>query len=449
MISKLYNYWQILKGNLWFVPAVFCVIFLGVTAAFYSIEVHYFQNYDYPKFFFHGTTDDAKSVTITLLSAMITMATLAISITMVVLSLAASQLGPRLIKTFMADRRTKDFIGLFFGTVMACFVLTVILHSHATQTATPQMTISAVFSLCLINLFVLLGFVHHVAQASIADNIILKVSTDLKSALNRLTTDIVKHRYDKPEESSAWPDDFDTKSHHIIFAQSGYVQNINYDRIMEVACKENLLIQITFKAGHFLVKGEDGVRIYAQANGNTEGSSNDNIDDAQNKIRAAFIIGDQRTATQDIEYPIRHLVEIAIRALSPGINDSFTAMNVLDHLSAALAVLCEKETPEEAFYDDNGTRRMQAKQSDDSDIVHSALDQIRFNGRAMPSVTRHFLKKLQILATLAKDDTMKSALKRQLTAILHDLKQTDTYIPEREDLQKQTKELIEELSKTN
>ena len=212
---------------------------------------------------------------------------------------------------------------------------------------------------------------------------------------------------------------------------------------------ENLLIQITFKAGHFLVKGEDGVRIYAQANGNTEGSSNDNIDDAQNKIRAAFIIGDQRTATQDIEYPIRHLVEIAIRALSPGINDSFTAMNVLDHLSAALAVLCEKETPEEAFYDDNGTRRMQAKQSDDSDIVHSALDQIRFNGRAMPSVTRHFLKKLQILATLAKDDTMKSALKRQLTAILHDLKQTDTYIPEREDLQKQTKELIEELSKTN
>jgi uncharacterized membrane protein len=440
MFSKLYNYWQILKGNLWFVPAVFCVLFLAVTAALYSVETHYFQDYEYPEFLFQGSADDAKSVTTTLLSAMITMATLAISITMVVLSLAASQLGPRLIKTFMADRRTKDFIGLFFGTVMACFALTVILHSHGSANTTPQITISAVFSLCLVNLFVLLGFVHHVAQSSIADNIILKVSDELQSAIKRLTKDAVKHSHDTPKTDDFWPKDFVERSSQIIFAKSGYVQNIDYDLIMELACKENLRVNINFKAGHFLVKGEDGVRIYTKTANESE--------DIHADIRRAFIIGDQRTATQDIEYSIRHLVEIAIRALSPGINDSFTAINVLDHLSAALALLCEKATPEEDFYDDDGVKRLHATQSGAADIIFSAFDQIRFNGRSMPNITRHLLQKLQILVTLAQGDIMKAALARQLVAITHDLNLTRDYISDKDAMLSLSKKLIENTSQT-
>lgn len=438
MLSKIYNFWQILKSNLWFVPATYCLLFLGFTAGFYSIETYYFKSFEYPKFFFQGTTDDAKSVTITLLSAMITMATLAISITMVVLSLAASQLGPRLIKTFMSDRKTKDFIGLFFGTVMACFVLTAILHSRTSEAVTPQMTISLVFVICLINLFVLLGFVNHVAQSSIADNVILKVAQDLKAALKRLTKDIVKQRYDKPEENGEWPKDFDQMSSNIYFERSGYVQNINYDAIMEIAYAENLRVKINFKAGHFLVKGEDGVRVYTKTENEAE--------NLEGKIKSAFIIGNQRTATQDIEYSIRHLVEIAIRALSPGINDSFTAMSVLDHLSEALSLLFEKETPSEAFYDDEGVKRMHAKQSDESDIVMGAFDQIRFNGCGMPSILRHMLQKFKILVELAEGKEEKAALKEQLLAILEDLDRIEKYIPDRDELKISAKDLIKKLS---
>ncbi len=434
MISKIYNFWQILKENLWFIPVMFCFGFMAFVCGLYYVELHYFQSVEWGKYIFQGTSDDAKSVTESLLSAMITMATLAISITIVVLSLAASQLGPRLIKTFMSDRKTKDFIGIFFGTVIACFILTVILHSQTSQAITPKFTISFVFLLCLLNMFALLGFVHHVAHACIADNVIVSVATELQYALKRLTNDQNnKKRIEKIGETDQWPKDFIQASHRIFFKKSGYVQHIDYDQILDIATEHSLRIKIGFKAGHFLVKGEDGVRVYAKT------KTPETLDDS---IIKCFIIGEERTATQDIEYSIRHLVEIAIRALSPGINDSFTAVHVVDHLSAALSHLFEKETPSQSFYDEEGVLRMSAKQSDEEHIIFNAFDQIRYNGCQMPNVIRHMLNRLSVLAQLAQTDEARAALLEQIKAIQHDLNALNKYTPDSNDMKKKAKELV-------
>tara|TARA_A200000113_G_scaffold133294_1_gene119928 strand:- start:615 stop:1928 length:1314 start_codon:yes stop_codon:yes gene_type:complete len=437
MISKTYNYWLILKGNLWFIPAAFCLLSFGLTFGAYYTETNYLNEFKIPSYLFKGSTDDAKSVVTTLLSAMITMATLAISITIVVLSLAASQLGPRLIKSFMSDRKTKDFIGLFFGTVMACFVLTVILHARTAEASTPQITISAVLFVCLINLFVLLGFVHHVAQSCIADNVILKVARDLKQALMRLTNQTKPYKHLKDTEKRDWPKDFDQMSRRLFFEHSGYVQNIDYEAIVDFATEHNARVQIKFKAGHFLVSGEDGVRLYAKTK---------LPEDAENHIIDCFIIGQTRTPTQDIEYSIRHLVEIAIRALSPGINDAFTAMNVLDHLSASLSLLFEKEVPSEEFFDENESLRLIAKQSNEADIIFNALDQIRDNGAHMPSILRHMIQKLHILAELANNEDAKKGLLDQAEGLKHDLEKMDRYLSDRDNLKKAINELIKKLS---
>jgi uncharacterized membrane protein len=437
MITKLYNYWQILKGNLWFVPATFCLLFFGFTFGAYYIETHYLAELKIPNYLFQGSTNDAKAVVTTLLSAMITMATLAISITIVVLSLAASQLGPRLIKSFMSDRKTKDFIGLFFGSVIACFVLTVILHARAAEAITPQLTISAVLFFCLINLFVLLGFVHHVAQSCIADNVILKVAIELKQALERLTHESKPYERPKDRSETDWPKDFDQMSRRLFFERSGYVQNIDYEAIVDFAAEHNARVQIKFKAGHFLVNGEDGVRLYAKS---------ELPDDAEECIIDCFIIGQTRTPTQDIEYSIRHLVEIAIRALSPGINDAFTAMHVLDHLSASLSLLFEKEVPSEEFFDENGRLRVIAKQSDEAVIIFNAFDQIRFNGGKMPSILRHMTQKLHILAELASTDDAKAGLLGQAKGLQKDLENMDRYLSDRDDLKKEIDALIKKLS---
>lgn len=436
MISKFKNFWQILKGNLWFVPAIFCVLSFAFIFSFYTFEVHYLKDLQLPEYVFQGSSDDAKSVITALLSAMITMATLAISITIVVLSLAASQMGPRLIKSFMADRRTKDFIGLFFTAVIACFVLTIILHSRTGEVVTPQITISLVFVICFINLFVLLGFVHHVAQSSNADHVILQVSANLNNAVNRLTKDHADQT--EPENNKAdWPKDFDAISRSLYFDRSGYVQNIDYDEIVAIAAKNNLRMDIAFKAGHFLLHGESGIRLY------TKSKTPDDID---KQIKNCIIIGDSRTATQDIEYSVRHLVEIAIRALSPGINDSFTAMSVLDHLSDGIAILLTKEVPSTCFYDDEGVKRINAKQSTEADIIFTAFDQIRCNASHLPSIMRHLLDRFFVLSQLIDSHSAKQALLEQVKGLNHDLEHNNQYVPDREYIQTKAQALMKALN---
>ncbi len=419
MISKIYNYWQILRGNLWFVPALISIAYLIFTMGLYYIESWYLQDIGMSAILFGGSAEDAKSLTITLLSSMITTATLAISITMVVLSLAASQLGPRLIRTFMSDQWTKLFIGMFFGAIIACFALAMILHDADLGAYTPRLTITLVFVISFTNMFVLLGFVHHVAQSSIADRVIRRVSEDLNNSLGRLTKDKDEEEENSIVDGSDWPKDFDHKDQAIHFDRSGYIQHINYGEILEIAEEEGLYVHIEFHAGHFLIEGENGVRVYPRHKVSNE---------IAKKIRGGFIIGNTPTPTQDIEYSIRHLVEIALRALSPGINDNFTAISVLDRLSAAMAILFRKKTPAEWRCDSHGRVRIWGKQADDADIIFSAFDQIRHNAREKPDIIFHILKKLKTLSTLARTDRQKEGLKEQLVQIRYDLKHLETTV---------------------
>lgn len=411
MFSKFYNYWQILKGNLWFFPALTCIIYAVSTLLLYHLEGLYFRDIVLPGILFNGSADDAKAMSVALLSSMITMTTLAISITMVVLSLAASQLGPRLIRTFMADQKTKIFIALFFGAVISCFLLVLILYDASPQDYTPKVTITAIFAICFATLFVLLAFVHHVAQSSIADQVILKVAKDLHASLDRLTVSDGDDEHDDPDHSD-WPKDFEQKRQRLYFERSGYVQHIDYDNLLSLAHEHGLFIRIMFKAGHFLVEGEDGVRVYPK---------HKVTDDLNKAIRERFILGNSRTPTQDIEYSIRHLVEIGLRAQSPGQDDDFTAITVLDRLSAALAILFQKQTPSEWMQDQEGRVRIWAKQSDEADIIFSALDQIRQSARDKPDIMFHFLDKLKILCELARTPAQVKGLKNQIVQIEYDL----------------------------
>lgn len=418
MFAHIYNFWQILKGNLWFLPALTCAFYAALTLGVYQAESHYFRDLHIPSIFFNGTMDDAKAISVTLLSSMITMTTLAISMTMVVLSLAASQLGPRLIRTFMSDQRTKIFIALFFGAVVACFVLMLIMHDATPKDFTPRLTVTAIVAICFANLFVLLAFVHHVALSSIADQIIIKVANDLHGSLERLTVSEKEEANEEPD-LSVWPDDFDDNRQRLYFERSGYVQHIDYEQILTIAQEHDLYIRIMFKAGHFLVEQEDGVRVYPK---------NKLDDELRQKIRHCFIIGQTRTPTQDIEYSIRHLVEIGLRAQSPGQDDSFTAVTVLDRLSAAMAILFQKHTPSEWLVDSNAHVRVWAKQSDDADIIFSAFDQMRQSGRDKPDIIMHILLKLKILCELACTPSQVEGLKRQVEAIEFDLEHVQAMV---------------------
>lgn len=437
--SKIYNFWQILRENLWFVPAIFCLVYFVITLGVYALEKHYFPELSLPNWIFSGTSEDAKSVILALFSSMITMATLAISITMVVLSLAATQLGPRLIRSFMNNRKTQNFIGLFFGAIVACFLMTLILYDLSADEKVPQLALSLVFTACFTNLFVLLAFVNHVAKSGIADKVILNVTNDLIDSLNRLTETENKNKTSLTAASKdkSWPKDFDSKKQTVCFKRFGYIQHINYEQIVKTAEEHGLYIKIAFKAGHFLLEGEKGVDVYT-----TVEKYSDKIEKA---IRESFILGNKRTPTQDVEYSIRHLVEIGLRAQSPGVNDNFTAITVLDRLSSALAILFKKETPSEYYADGEGKIRLCAKRNDEADLIFSAFEQMRQSARQKPDIIFHLLKKLKVLCDLACTETQKQGLKHQLKQIEFDLKYMDTIVLDIEKLKLLCDELLKKL----
>lgn len=412
MFSRLLNVWQNVKNSLWFFPAIICVGYFFATVGVYIFEMQYLDNPKLSSMLYNGTTEDAKMVVSSLFTSMITMATLAISITMVVLSLAASQLGPRIIKSFIGDRKTQTFMGVFIGVVISCFVLVRILHDGALSAHTPALTVSLVFFFCFSNLLVLLAFVHHVAQISIADNIITHINQELLETIEKMDQkqdDLKDPKKDDDEGKGAkLPKTFDRQSVSVQSKKNGYIQYINYEEILDIAKTHSVVVKILYKSGYYAVSGQDLFKVSPKKNMS---------ESIQSAVMGSFIIGNSRSQTQDIGYSIRHLVEIALRALSPGINDNFTAITVLDRLSSSLAELLQKEIPKNVYYDDNEKLRVYGTQHSDGDIIAMAFSQIRQAAEQKMDVTKHLITKIMVIAPFCTRDSAKKELLMQLDYI--------------------------------
>ncbi|RDX36066.1 DUF2254 domain-containing protein [Kangiella sp. HD9-110m-PIT-SAG07] len=423
--SKLYNLWELTRSSLFYVPVTISMMFIGGILLVFWLELSYTEYVQKIEFLYAGSTEDAKSILQTILSALITMTTLVISITMVVLSLSASQLGPRLIKIFMSSRLTQIYIGIFFGSIALTLTLLILLHDQSTFEQPPKLTISCCFALTFINLFVLLGYVNHVARSGIADTMIERVTQELESSLARLTDstkDNAQHR-----NIPKIPAELSQQKRDIYSACSGYIQNIQYPALVEIAEEHELLINIECRAGDYLFTGQKVGTIFPKHHAHA---------DIQLCVVECIDVGSNKTGAQDIEYSIRHLAEIGLRALSPGINDNFTAITVLDKLSGVLSKTLDKELPRHIYYDEQEKLRLIGKSVTKADIVHSAISQIRDAGKTKPDVLHHLIDLIGQVSQTLKSEEAQEVLNQQVALIkqhIHEYfhnKEEETYLLE-------------------
>ena len=407
MFSKLYNYWQLTRDSLFYLPVVVCVFYLAGIASCYAVDTLYPESLENVPFMYRGGIEDAKAIVRLLMSSIMTMTTLVISLTMVVLSLSASQLGPRLIKIFLSNRKTQIYIGVFFGSVTFLFALLVILHDRSLARETPYLCVTAALAVSFANLFVLLGFVSHVARGGIADNVISSVGDELQKSIRRLTKGGKREEKDH-KKHIADLDKIFADARDVFAPAGGYVQTINYQTILALATEKNITVQLDVSAGHYVLAGEKIGRVSVPRDFSAED---------EKILVEAIILGQVRTPSQDIEYSARHLVEVGLRALSPGINDNFTAISALDKLSSALGILLREDLPRRVFYDDNGTLRLVGNAASEPQIIFNAFSLIRDAGQNKPDVLRHMLEIIGVLKTLADAPDERAALNRQLIYI--------------------------------
>ena len=347
---------------------------------------------------FSGSGDDARNLLSTLVGAIITMSSVVFSITIVVLSLAANQFGTRLIRTYMASLRTKLTLGLLAMTIIYCLVALRSVQKDMATDAVPHVVVSTGWVLGLACVLVLLFFLHFISRSIMADEVIRRVASELTRMVAQLPP--LEGASESPKEA-ALPSDFDARSEIMRSRHEGYIQAVEYEQLLTLASRHDVHIQLGFRAGAFMCKDGWLGRVYPREALNQELAT---------AIDETILIGRRRTPTQDLEFMIRHLVDIALRALSPGINDANTSLVVIDHLRGALSQLAGKHIASPVYQDKNGVVRVVGKPNNYAGVLGAALNQIRQAAAEHPAVIIELIRALSRIGEHARLPAQRDAL---------------------------------------
>jgi uncharacterized membrane protein len=406
---RLRNWWEALTSTLWFVPALMTAASIGLAGAVVAldrtkgVDVRWF-------FLYSGGAEGARSVLSTTAGSMITVAGVAFSATMVALSFASSQLGPRLLRNFMKDRGNQVVLGTFIATFVYC-LLVLRTVSESPVRFVPHFGVTVGLLLALASLVVLIYFIHHVARTLQADYVIGVVSNELDRAIAEMYPggmgeDAPPERIPKMKEREA--ELREQRPARVCLPTAGYVNALDVDLLMKLATKHDLVIRILSRPGGYVHDGTPVAEAWPAAK----------ADDAvRKKMKSAFMLGPTRTSQQDVEFAVNQLVEVAVRALSPGINDPFTAMTCIDRLTTALLHLMRREFPPRFRVGGEGSLRVIADRPDFGGIADTAFHQIRQSGASMPAVAIRLLESLSFLLEYATTDEHRRALERHVALV--------------------------------
>jgi len=426
MRTRLLNYWEIVRSSYWFLPALMTALAIGLSFLTVTVDqLAISERSELPAWAYTGGADGVRTLLSTLAGSMITMVSVTFSITIVALSLASSQFGPRLLNNFMRDTGNQMVMGTFIATFVYSLLVLRTVRSVDENTFVPHISVTVAFFLALASLGLFIYFIHHVSVSIHIQNVIASVERELYAAVERLFPEKKSHlafEYQMRNEDDV-PEDFDQHAQAVTASHSGYLQSIDNEGLMKLAIEHDLLLRLEHRPGNFIASDNDLVKVWPIEHFE-EGLSE--------KINDAFIFGAQRLRLQDVEFAIDQLVEIALRALSPGINDPFTAMACVDRLGAALAHLAERQIPSGYRYDDENKLRLMANPVTFEGLVEASFNQIRQYGRSSVAVTIRLLETIAVIAAHATTQPEREALRKQAKMIKQG---GDEAIPEDHDRQ--------------
>lgn len=426
--------WDSLRTSLWFVPTVMGVggaALAGLSLLLEAATLDHRQAV--PWFVYVSAAEDARNVTSTLLSSIMTMASLVFSITMVVLTLAANQFGPRLIRSFMGASLTQVVLGTFVMTIVHCLLALSAIGWSESEEPLPFYTVTVAILLSLISVAFLVLHIHVLARSIMSETVIARVGRELDETLDA-------QGEIEPEQSNpdaALPDDFYERAAFFGPPATGYVRAVDFDRLVAVARDANALVGLTFRPGDFVIHDSGAIGIYPKERASEERAE---------AVGEAIVLGAHRTPVQDPDFSIRHLVEVAVRALSPGINDPYTAISVVNQLSASLARLFARDLPDAVRRDEDGVVRVLCPRPTYASLVSAAFDQIRQNGADKPAVIIHLIQAVEHLAPHVRNEEQKQALVHQLEIILETARRGVPDASDREDIEERAETAREALA---
>jgi len=434
---KLSKIWDSLHSSYWFIPTLMAVGSMILASAMLTLDRT--GNIPNWRWIYTGGADGARAVLSSVAGSMVSVVATAFSITIVALQLASSNFGPRLLRNFMQDTGNQIVLGTFIGTFIYCLLVlrTIRAEGQGYSLFVPQLSVTVGTGLAIASIGVLIYFIHHASTIIQASHVITQVSGDLDKALDRLFPEkIGEGKANNSREVGEIPANFDSEASPIKATGEGYLQAIDDDELMKTTRQYNLLVRLKTRPGKFIIKGSELAMVFPEKGVNQ--SLNQQINDA-------FILGKERTEYQDVEFPIDQLVEIALRAISPAINDPFTAIRCIDRLSAGLSRLAQRDFPSPYRYDDEQNLRVIVEGVTFEGLVDAAFNQIRQYSKSDVAVTIRLLEAIACIATYTRNSKQREALRRQAEMILNSSREQISQEQDQKDVQERYHQVIKAL----
>ncbi len=406
---KLYD---AVTESVWFVPASMALLAVALALASVALDRSLGDEWALDiGWVWAGSADGARSVLSVVAGSVMTVVSIVFSLTITALAQTSSHFGPRVLRNFTSDRGVQLTLGTFIATFVYCLLVLRTVRSVEELRFVPFLSVNIGVALALASLAVLLYFIHHVAEMIQAENLIAGAGAAFQDALPRLFPE----QLGRTSPGAAPPPEASWHDARIITSDGhGYLQRIDDRGLLQLAVDHDLRCKLDRRPGDFVVRGSPLMRVLSPSRATPELAA---------RLRACFALGSHRTPYQDALYSVQQMVEIAAHALSPGINEPFTALTCIDWLGAALGGVADRDLPSPLRNDERGQLRVIARVWSFAELVHASFDQIRFYGASNPEVMVHLLATIAAIAPRLRREDDREVMKLYVGLIAADAAQ--------------------------
>jgi uncharacterized membrane protein len=392
-MEQLRTLWQNLKDSLWLVPGTMTLgaAALAVLLVRYNDDIIGDLDVTDVWWIFGGSAEGAKSVLESISGSIITVTGVVFSVTIIALQLASSQFTPRVLRQFMADRGNQLVLGVFIGTfTFTLLVQRTVRSGEVGDEFIPAVAVTTAVLLALTSIGFLIYYIDHAARSIQAAVIIDSAAKDTLTALHRMFPDRI--------EPADGGDDVDgirlpgSDPARVLAVRAGYIQGIDRAGLLDIAAVNDLLVRFEVDIGQYVLPGQVVMSVWPE----------DRLRGGQREeLCETLVLGMERTPHQDVRHGIIELMDIAVKAMSPSVNDPTTAVNAVQRLGQVLLDMAWRRRGEEVARDDAGKALVILRRSTLEDAVQLAFDQIRHYASDNPTFAITLLELLGELAALS------------------------------------------------
>lgn len=390
-----------IRASLWVLPSLTGAVSLGLALALLRVrqEPALLTWIEWP-----GDRESASAVLQTIAGSVITVTSLALSLVVIALQLASQQFSPRLLRQFVRDPIIQVVLAVLIATFV--FALTT-LRGLNTEDQLPEVSLFVVFLLSLGSMAALVGFISHMVRLLRVDTMMMGVHGETHAVLERFY-----RPYDDPPPRPDNALTADRRARSVVADRSGFLRRVDVDGVAEAAARAGALVELAVRPGDHVARGTP----VAHFSGTVSDPGTLDQD-----VRRCLELGYERTPEQDAALGFRQLSDIAVKALSPGINDPGTAAHAVGYLADLLIRLCGLSLGPRVHFDSSDSPRVIVPGRDLRYYLDLSCGLVRRFARREPIVLVALLRMLRDVAASTRDPEQSREVARQVDLVLDEM----------------------------